>query len=153
MSHAPIDLWEAYLKRGYAPVPLHRQSKKPSGGEGWQNFRAGPGDRDLFRDQNLGLLLGEPSGGLCDVDCDTPEAIAVAAILLPTTHLVSGRASAPRAHYWYMCQDPPPKASTSFDDLGGTRLVELRSSGGQTMVPPSIHPTGEAVVWQEFGEP
>src|SRR5262249_60825962 len=32
-------------------------------------------------------------------------------------------------------------------------LVELRSSGSQTVVPPSVHPGGDPYVWYSFGEP
>ncbi len=32
-------------------------------------------------------------------------------------------------------------------------LVELRSDGCQTLVPPSVHPSGEPIAWAEDGEP
>ena len=32
-------------------------------------------------------------------------------------------------------------------------LVELRSTGGQTIVPPSVHPNGERYKWAERGRP
>lgn len=32
-------------------------------------------------------------------------------------------------------------------------LIELRSTGSQTLVPPSVHPSGETVVWANDGEP
>jgi hypothetical protein len=51
--------------------------------------------------------------------------------------------------------DPPAKASEKFTDFDSehTCLVELRSTGGQTVVPPSIHPSGEAIVWNTFTQP
>jgi hypothetical protein len=32
-------------------------------------------------------------------------------------------------------------------------LVELRSTGGQTLIPPSTHPSGEGFAWDENGDP
>ncbi len=32
-----------------------------------------------------------------------------------------------------------------------TMLIELRSTGGQTVVPPSVHPSGEVVRWERGG--
>ena len=34
-----------------------------------------------------------------------------------------------------------------FKDLDGTMLLELRSTGCQTIVAPSVHPSGEDYVW------
>jgi len=39
---------------------------------------------------NIGVLLGEPSGNLVDVDLDTTEARAVVPSYLPPTHAVFG---------------------------------------------------------------
>jgi hypothetical protein len=38
-------------------------------------------------------------------------------------------------------------------DLDGTMLLELRSTGGQTVVPPSVHEGGEPIVWHTFETP
>jgi DNA polymerase I-like protein with 3'-5' exonuclease and polymerase domains len=102
---------------------------------------------------NLGLLLGEPSGGLLDVDLDCAEAIAAGAILLPNTAMSSGRKSRMHSHYWYRIANPPAKASTPFKDLNGSMLIELRSTGGQTVVWPSVHQSGERVGWHSLGDP
>jgi hypothetical protein len=91
-------------------------------------------------DSNIGLLLGEASSGLVDVDLDAQEAIAAADAFLPKTSLVHGRRSKPRSHRWYKL-DAAPKPK-KFQDTDGTCLVELRSTGQQTVVPPSTHPTG-----------
>ena len=52
----------------------------------------------------------------------------------------------------------PAKASEAFDDPLETdrknaRLVELRSTGGQTVFPPSVHESGELVAWDRFDQP
>src|SRR5665213_4045388 len=84
-----------YLRRGFIPVPIPPRSKKCLVDD-WPNLRPTEADLDrLFRpgvESNVGLLLGEPSGGLVDVDLDAAETVAAAPYLLPTTGRVSGRA-------------------------------------------------------------
>jgi DNA polymerase I-like protein with 3'-5' exonuclease and polymerase domains len=155
---SPREAAAYYLGRGFIPVPIPRTGNhKAPALDGWQQLRPTPQDLDgLFpADQslNLGLLLGEPSGGLLDVDLDCVEAIAAGTILLPDTALSSGRKSRMHSHRWYRVNNPPDKASTSFKDLDGKMLIELRSTGGQTVVWPSVHQSGERVGWHNLGEP
>ncbi|QJW92577.1 hypothetical protein [Frigoriglobus tundricola] len=100
-----------------------------------------------------------PSGGLVDVDLDCPEARRAAPGLLPRTEMLGGRTSAPNAHYFFVTNDPPAKASDKFRDpcarATANLLLELRSTGGQTVVAPSVygadpakgHPEPEAFMW------
>jgi hypothetical protein len=101
--------------------------------------------------QNIGLLLGEPSGGLIDIDLDTPEAVAAGRYLLPAT-LCSGRESSPNSHYWYRCEPVPETAKFQVPrgtGAGAEMFVELRSTGKQTVVAPSAHPDGDKYAWGE----
>jgi hypothetical protein len=66
---------------------------------------------------------------------------------------VSGRQSKPKSHWWYVVSDPPAKAMDKYTDLDGTDLLELRSTGGQTICPPGTHESGEALVWYTFTQP
>jgi DNA polymerase I-like protein with 3'-5' exonuclease and polymerase domains len=150
-----------YLAKGIVPIPVPRGSKRPVLHK-WQNLRPAAGDLDaLFRDENgnVGLLLGEPSGGLIDADLDSPEAVAVADAFLPPTGWISGRPSSPRSHRWYKTDAPPARAQQKYEDpreLDGSDrkvLCELRSTGGQTLAPPSVHPSGEAISWYECNTP
>jgi DNA polymerase I-like protein with 3'-5' exonuclease and polymerase domains len=156
-------LW--LLARGWAPLPLPYRSKSTTR-PNWPELRLNAAEvpRAFPEPSNIGVILGEASGGLVDVDLDTPQARAAAPFLLPGTDLISGRASAPDSHRWYVVADPPAKASEAFlDPLGGTRtkLLELRSTGGQTVLPPSVypadpekgHPEPEPCVWHRHGEP
>jgi P4 family phage/plasmid primase-like protien len=98
--------------------------------------------------QNIGILLGEPSGGLVDVDLDVPVAVAAGRYLLPDT-LRSGRESSQDSHYWYRC-DPAPstvKFQVPRSGEGPEMFVELRSTGKQTVVAPSVHPDGDQYIW------
>jgi hypothetical protein len=152
-----------YLQCGYVPIPVPRVGDwKGPHLPGWQKLRPAPEDLDaLFPEGeplNIGLLLGEPSGGLIDVDLDWPEAVVVGPCFLPATGRVSGRKSKPRSHFWYRSDRPPNKASDAYDDPVAAdsrkkRIVELRSTGGQTVVEPSVHFEGDHVVWHSFDDP
>jgi len=102
---------------------------------------------------NVGLLLGEPSGWLVDVDLDCEEAIELAEHYLPPTNAITGRDGSPRSHWWYFATDCK---TARFRDAkltnGAATTVELRSTGLQTLVGPSRHPTG-AIYELLQGEP
>jgi len=140
------------------PIPVPWRSKVPHVKD-WQHLRPTLADLDaLFPPGvtlNVGLILGAPSGGLIDVDLDAPEAVAAAPLLLPATGWVSGRPNKPASHWWYHVSDPPAKATTKFLDLDDARacLLEVRSTGGQTVVPPSQHPSHESLLWHTFTRP
>jgi Bifunctional DNA primase/polymerase, N-terminal len=138
---------ERYIRAGFAVVPIPHRSKRPVL-EGWEALRLTPNtlpEHFNGKPQNVGLILGQPSGGLVDVDQDAPEATKIAGRFLTPT-LTSGRESSPHSHWWYVS----PEAQTAkFKDVDGTTLVELRSTGCQTIVAPSVHPDGERVVWHE----
>jgi hypothetical protein len=101
--------------------------------------------------QNIGVLLGEPSRWLVDVDLDHPLALALADSYLPPTDSVFGRAGKRRSHRLYYVTGP---VSTRQWRVGKKQMiVELRSTGGQTVFPGSVHPTGEIIEWEIDGEP
>ena len=80
-----------YIERGGAVIPVPHGSKKPSMDE-WENMRITSEDvpRYWTNGQNIGLLTGEPSGWLVDVDLDVEESVRIADRFLPRT-LTSGR--------------------------------------------------------------
>ena len=143
-----------YVERGWQLVVLRPREKRPLF-EQWSTNP--PSVTELLSlldgrdDCNLGVLLGAPSGGLVDVDLDAPEARTLAAELLPKTGAVFGRRSAPGSHRLYLAE-PLPKSET-FRGPDGRVLLELRSAGRQTMLPPSQHPSGEIVTWENDAPP
>ena len=147
-----LDCAIDYLARGWMPIPLPRGSKNPNR-KGWQKERWTNDDlpRCFINGQNIGLLLGEPSSGLVDVDLDAHEALSIAGSVLPATSMISGRAGSPFSHRWFICNPLIPTTKFLDPSLAKTdnraMLVEVRSTGGQTVVPPSIHPTGEIYQW------
>jgi len=90
---------ESYVRRGFAVVPVPHGKKGPKL-EGWEGLRLTSAELpDYFngKPQNIGLILGEPSSGLVDVDLDAEEATKVAGRFLPPT-VTSGRESSPHSH-------------------------------------------------------
>ena len=140
-----------YVQRGWSTIPVPKREKAPTH-SGWQNLRLKESDLKQYfsNGSNIGVLTGEASGDLVDVDLDCEEALTIADRYLPETQLISGRRSNPRSHRWFKCSF---NAVRSFAGKDGKKLVELRGKGGQTILPPSIHPSGEQYEWASRGEP
>ena len=139
---------ERYLRAGLAVIPLPTGQKNPNRG-GWQTERWTVEDipQGWSNGQNIGVLTGEPSGWLVDVDLDCPEAVKIAGRFLDPT-LTGGRESTPDAHWWVRSEGI---RSMSFEDLGGETVLEIRANGRQTVVAPSLHPSGERYIWSQSG--
>lgn len=154
MSDARTNLIRSYIERGWQPIHLPARSKNP-GFDQWQRFTCTVDEVERYfpANRNVGMLLGKPSNGLVDVDLDSPEAISLARQFLPRTEMIHGRAGKPLSHWWYVCTDHTPEQVRRFKDVDGTTICELRSTGGQTIVPPSTHETGEAITWASEGDP
>lgn len=151
-----LEIALSYLQRGWRVIPLRPNTKQPTA-SGWQNLRLSENDlSSVFRNPHMGIgvILGE---GLVDIDLDSTEAVELAPYFLPRTEAIFGRASKRYSHWMYYVSDTvqhrtftDPKA----DGPGqGEMLLELRSAGHQTMVPGSIHPSGEEVLWEKSGDP
>lgn len=124
---------------------------------GWQAMRLTLEElpRHFSNGNNIGVLNGIPSGGLVDTDLDCDSARLLADEFLPPTGLVSGRQQYPRSHHWFLT-DPPIATKQFSDPLAENEramLVELRSTGSQTLVAPSKHPTGDYYCWTVQKEP
>src|SRR5919112_1457257 len=134
----------ALIRRGVAVIPVPAGEKNP-GRPGWEALRITEEEIPGYwtNGQNVGLLCGEPSGGRVDVDLDADEALKIAGRFLPPT-ITSGRESRPHSHWWYVA---PEAESRDWKDTDGSKLVELRSTGRQTLVKPSTHPDGDAYIW------
>jgi hypothetical protein len=148
-----LDYARRYVAQGWCVVPIATREKRPLI-KAWQTLRLTPDElaAHFHGPCNVGVNLGEPSGGLADVDLDAPEALQLAPSWLPST-LTFGRASKPRSHFLYRA---PGAATVQFrDPRDRSTLVELRATpdaalgksigGSQTVLPPSTHPTGERV--------
>ncbi len=148
-----LDAARAYLKRGWAVVPIPPGEKGPAVA-GWPDLRVTVEDlpRQFANGVGVGIILGDASGGLVDVDLDAPEAVLLASTFLPATNLMHGRPGKSGSHQWYRLSSAVQ--AKQFRDLHGRMLVELRTGPGQqTMVPPSRHPSGEVLRWELAGDP
>jgi len=138
-----------WLELGIKPVPIRPRMKKPRGNS-WQKLRLTKATiPEYFRENdNVGGLWGKPSGWIVDVDLDDEDAAAVAEFLLPRT-VVYGRQSRPETHYLYICKGAKthkwrgPKKET---------IVEIRSTGAQSVLPPSIHPDRERYIVDDWND-
>jgi hypothetical protein len=158
----PLESAHSYLQRGWMPLPIPFKSKNPNF-SGWQNFRITEGElatRFNGQSQNIGVLLGLPSSGLLDIDLDCTFAVALAQAFLPQTGAIFGRDSKRCSHWLYYSElatrkfsDPLADSNQSEAGRGKTMLVEIRSTGAQTVFPGSVHPSGEAITWDSDNEP
>jgi putative DNA primase/helicase len=125
--------------------------KVPSSSE-WQKLRQShPDALDPNGSCNIGVVLGDPSSGIVDVDIDRMSALPLADLFLPKTEMVFGRKSKPRSHRIYKC--PEPGRTKQWKDDGGV-VIELRGNGGQTVFPSSLHhDSGEYVEFERIGSP
>jgi hypothetical protein len=141
--------------RGLRMVFYADRTKAPTM-PGWTDRNDRPED---YRGGNVGIFTGveiAPGRFLADVDFDQPDGLPLVKRILPPTQFGFGRASKKISHAFYTTSEPA--TTTVFKDLDGSVIVELRgckADGGigfQTMAPPSIHPSGEAIVLQSDGE-
>lgn len=163
-----------YIKRGWKVLPIkHRE--KGCFVKGWQTLDVLEDQVDQFFSagpQNIGVRLGEASGGLVDIDLDCPEAVALAKWFLPDTNAIFGRPGARASHWLYMCPlftiqekdtdqyvDPVKPAASVLPGPDGQIpvkpaekkvIVEIRGGRNacQTVFPPSTHPSGELIDWE-----
>lgn len=149
MADTPLSIAEAYTARGWRVVPMPFREKGPRL-RNWQALRLTAAELPRYFDgqpMNVGVLLGEVSDHLVDVDLDDPVACHLAPHYLPLTGLVFGRAGKPRSHYLYRASGVKSRPYATGEVVAGKQpAVELRASG-QTMFPGSVHPSGELVEW------
>lgn len=98
-----LEAAKFYTKFGLSVLPVHYAGKQPSAGHNWQKLKLNAGEIDRYFSslQNIGVLLGDVSNGLIDIDLDTIEATIIAHLFLPETEFVFGRKSKPNSHWLY----------------------------------------------------
>jgi putative DNA primase/helicase len=155
MSSATKQAAQKYYDLGMTPIPVKFKDKKPSI-SGWQHRTQSStnvtNDFPEGVELNIGIVLGDASNKTVDIDLDCIEAVRIADRILPETGMIFGRDSSPSSHWIYRVSNCP--AGTKYSDpTGGGVLVEYRGNGGQTVFPPSIHTSGEAITFSNDGEP
>ena len=145
------DAARAYTDRGWRVVPIPHGKKAPNAAN-WQHLRIASNQVDdhFELQMNVGVLLGETSDWLIDIDLDHPIAVALADRFLPPTDPVFGRKSKKRSHWLYRSVDC---GTTKYQFGTEGMFVEIRSDGCQTVMPGSTHPSGEKIRWEKTGQP
>jgi hypothetical protein len=153
MSATPLDIALDYIARGIAPIPVPHMAKGAVI-PGWPELRINEATAVRYFNgvpMNVGGLMGEPSRGLTDLDLDCEETRLAAKAFLPSTDSMSGRDGSPRSHWFYAC--PGAESKPYLDPETGETLLEIRSTGCMTILPGSVHPSGELVRWFRDGKP
>ena len=134
-------------QNGYSVLPLMAKSKRPII-EGWSKYCTEPADEETFNrwtkweNANIGVCLGLASGILCyDLDEDVDGIHAKIEKLLPQTPLIKKGAKGKTLFFKFSGQ-----SSHSFSK-NGLRILDVLSTGRQTVLPPSIHPDGMNYEW------
>lgn len=153
LEFKPTPAWlQRYYERGFRLIFYGSKKKGPEGQEAVRWTERSDEAKDWKEGSNVGVFTGHQiSEGryLADVDFDWTDGLPLAKRILPATGFGFGRASRAISHSFYTT--PVPLASRAYDNIDGKPFVELRGTktdgtiGLQTMLPPSIHPSGEEV--------
>lgn len=152
-----LAAWAAgYLAAHMAPLPIPARTKGPKI-PNWPDFRCTVEAAPIHfpgpvGSSNIGIILGAASRELVDIDLDCDEACELAGYFLPAT-ATFGRFSRRASHWLYRVTPAAYESTIQLKDAETHVVLELRSNGSQTIVPPSIHPTGDSVAWETPREP
>jgi hypothetical protein len=127
-NHNPIlEIAQRYVAKGWAVTPVQFRTKRPIL-KNWQGgIPAGSLAHHFGSDPvNIGIVLGDPSQGLVDIDIDDPIALQFVEKFLPDTTCVFGRRSMPKSHWIYRV---PSTGKREAFVISGKTIAELRGNG------------------------
>lgn len=139
-----------FYSAGFTPIRIKPGTKIPYG-KNWQNTsykNLGDLEKKFVGDWNIALLTGKISNGyLIDIDLDSESSRIIASLFTIYSRIYKAHKSSSNlpSHYWFLNEDD--LKTKKYINIGGEMLVELRSEGSQTLVPPSIHPSGTVMEW------
>jgi putative DNA primase/helicase len=128
-------------EEGLYTIPIPRGQKAPDNLAGWPDERITLDQVDQRFDKscNIGGLWGVT--GLVDIDLDRGEAVKAAPFFFEDT-LTYGHKNRRKSHLIVRCASVATHKYRPW--------LEVRSTGAQSVLPPSLHPGGDLY---EFGEP
>lgn len=147
------------IELGYSPLPIIPGGKAPgsfTNADGWrpmmdwQRLCHEPPNHyqmivwENWRDAGLGIALGY--GGVICIDIDTDDEEMIAAIEAVLPELGVGKRGR-KGRSWFFRGDTTKIVSRGFN-INRIRVIDLLSTGKQTVIPPTIHPgTGKPYEW------
>ena len=157
-----LDIALEYLRMGWAPIPIPYKSKRPLLDD-WPNLRLTETTALQVFQQRCAKYRREAGRG-CPAALPTSISIAqrrshAAPAFLPRARTF-GRASKRYSHWLYTTGLAATEdvATLKFTDTQKPAkvILEIRIGGGgnaaQTVFPGSVHPSGEAIEWEEQRE-
>jgi hypothetical protein len=142
---------EALLDAGYSPLPIVPGRKKPALRE-WSNFCAAPMTRDRIRSYgtrwpraSLGVALG--FAGVVALDVDTEDEGLLGAIRAAVPASPVAKAGSKGFTAFYRAASGAGIPSRHYTAGRKQGICDLLSTGTQTVLPPSPHPSGHAYRW------
>lgn len=154
MAETLAEAAERYASMGWAVFPLRPRGKEPRTKNGVKDACADVEQVRAFwaryPDSNIGIAMGEPSGGIVAIDADVdPEA---------------GKDGVDTISEWERAHGELPETACSLTGRDGYHMlyrmdgvrnsvnadaaVDIRSTGGYIVAPPSVHPTGRRYAWE-----
>jgi putative DNA primase/helicase len=144
-----LETAQKLTAQGLFVIPVPFKSKKACLAR-WSSSRLLQSElpKHFGNKSNIGLLLGVGPRFITDVDLDSHEATAVARLISgPATCRISGRKGKQSSHYFFSL--PHAIKTKKFVAPGRQMILEIRGAGHLTLLPPSIHPSGEKVEWEQ----
>lgn len=129
----------AYIRKGWPVLPC--DGKKPTVKE-WTKIKIPFEEVDQYF--RKGINVGVRLENFTDIDLDCHEAILLAKIFLPPTKAIFGHGVKAESHRLYDCHKIKAEKYTYNNKV----LLEIRhGSGFQTVMPGSVHVSGEKITW------
>ena len=141
---------QSLLAEGCSVIPIQKGTKKPF--VDWEEYQTRrPYKNEIerwFKENNhqLGLVTGNVSGGYFILDFDGENWLDSYSDFLDrfpefqNSRIVSTGGG--KAHVHGRCPEMPSTITKKIKSYPGGEKVELRCNGHQTLVPPSLHPSG-----------
>ncbi|GJD63456.1 phage/plasmid primase, P4 family [Methylobacterium frigidaeris] len=135
------------IDQGYSFTPLVKGSKRPVL-PNWNERNLTFHDLQFYgpfpQNHNVGLLLGNVSNKLIDIDLDHVNTINLAKHFFPDPNVLFGRDGKPCSHYLYRIESQGRTIRFKHPETGAS-LIDLLGDGTQVVFPGSVHVSGEQV--------